>query len=524
MKKAVIMKSLGSLLAVSMLCCLLAGCGADGDANVSGGSESGSADNGGGSGAAGQGSASVGAAGGSGNGGGQDAGAGSPESSGAADSGDKLPNIMENPAYSAMDRQVLTIGITVPNRETLEIIQAFNEASPSYFLEVKNYYVGLDAEAAARLDSQLSLDILSGEGPDLMLWDSSFYTPALVSGRLMVDLKECMDGDPDFNREDYLENILEAFEIDGGLYLFPASFTVYHFVGKAEELGADRGVVESWEFGEMLKAYESSPHAEMFSSVPNKEYTLEYACRNCMDLFVDWGSGECHFETPEFVELLELSNTFPDGFDNVPVSFQEAYSSGEIFLCTVNTLCEPWSMADARAYFGDADLRWPGSPVPAGEKELGGGVAKPWGACLSICKGGSSQEAAWEVIKGFLTEDMQRKSIGNPILRSVFEEKLQDALTVEYQTVSGVEQEKIRYEVVLSERGDSVGFSCISEEDAEIYRRIIENTHRSYYSDMVMWKIILEEAGVYFAGDRDAAATAVAIQDSIGGYVAEHRK
>ena len=51
---------------------------------------------------------------------------------------------------------------------------------------------------------------------------------------------------------------------------------------------------------------------------------------------------------------------------------------------------------------------------------------------------------------------------------------------------------------------------------------MIENTHRSYFSDMVMMDIIIEEAKVYFEGDKDAAAAADSIQERISAYVSEH--
>jgi len=126
----------------------------------------------------------------------------------------------------------------------------------------------LEAEA---LETQLTLEILSGKGPDLVIWDG-LYTPALASEKLMADLNGFMDADPDF-----------------------------------------------------------SPHAELFCDYLNREHTLRYMCGHCMDNFVDWNSGECRFDTPEFVELLELCRTLPDGFESIPESYSEAFGSGKIF-------------------------------------------------------------------------------------------------------------------------------------------------------------------------------------------------
>ena len=90
-------------------------------------------------------------------------GAGGSESSASGGSGDELPDIMENPAYSAMGRQVVTAVVTVPFRETMDRITAFNESSPDYFIEMKSY--GGGAKSFEVLETQLPLEVLSGKGP-----------------------------------------------------------------------------------------------------------------------------------------------------------------------------------------------------------------------------------------------------------------------------------------------------------------------------------------------------------------------
>ena len=63
--------------------------------------------------------------------------------------------------------------------------------------------------------------------------------------------------------------------------------------------------------------------------------------------------------------------------------------------------------------------------------------------------------------------------------------------------------------------------ACITEKDAEVYRSIIENTHRSYSNDSGMMEIIMEEAGSYFEKGKDAAMVAEVIQNRVSVYVAE---
>ena len=88
------------------------------------------------------------------------------------------------------------------------------------------------------------------------------YSPAVASGKLMENLYPYMEADESFHREAYYENILEAFELEGCLYVLSTGFRINTMCGKAEELRSKRGVTESWEIGEMIEAYEKSTNAE----------------------------------------------------------------------------------------------------------------------------------------------------------------------------------------------------------------------------------------------------------------------
>ncbi|MCM1045922.1 MAG: extracellular solute-binding protein [Candidatus Gastranaerophilales bacterium] len=467
------------------------------------------------------------------------AGSAEGESSAAGDSttsslegdlnGDGQVNIMDDPAYAPGDRQVLRAVISMPFRDDLDRITAYNASSSSYFIELINYGGGVDSFET--LETQLALDVLSGEGPDLVIWGSIDYSPALASGRLMEDLNQFMDADPDFHREDYYENILEAFEIDGGLYLFPVTFNIHTGCVRAEEFEAGRGVTETWTLEEMINTYENRKLAALFTHNYTQQFQIRFITEDCMENFVDWGSGECHFDSPEFVKLLEWCKTFPEQWQDE--SFYEEYTYPEaqragVFFWLPTEVTDPLTMAYQRISQGDADLLWPGHPVPDGGADLGGGVAAPGRVSFSICKNSGNQEAAWDFIKSWLTEDMQRE-MRSPILKSASEEQMRGAMTMEYEIVDGVEQEKPKYEVdtVVAElpggviEWETTSVYVATEEDVAVYRSILENTHRSYGNDPGILDIIEEEAGAYFAGDKDAATVADIIQHRVSIYVSE---
>lgn len=434
---------------------------------------------------------------------------------------DAAQETVGNPAAEPGERTVLTAAVMGSNPDMEEKVNAYNESSKTYFVQIKDYEPEVfDGNPMEQARIQLTLDILSGKGPDLVIWSSAGYSPSVASGKLMVNLYDYMEADKEFQKENYYENIMEAFELEGRLYTLPAGFSVETVCGKAEEIGTDRGVTECWEMGEMITAFENSPHAEWLTMNYSKLLAFNFVCQGCIGNFVDWETGECYFDTPAFAELLKLSDTFPDQLAlEADFSYYEMLRSGKVFWEPV-LLTDPWVAAKQRVIFGEADMRWPGYPVADGEKDLGGGVARPCGESFSICQNSRNQEAAWEFIKSYFTEEMQREIAGIPLLRSVSEERLQAALTVEYETVEGVRQEKVRQQVI-AEGEDTVGLTCITEEDAEIFRSIIDNTHRSYSNDSGMMDIILEEVSAYFEKGKDAAAVADVIQNRVSVYVSE---
>ena len=414
------------------------------------------------------------------------------------------------------DRTVLTAAVLSPDRNILERVYKYNDKSEQYFVEIKEYSAGSDDDPLTRL----TLDILSGKGPDLVIWGASGYSPSAATGKLMENLYDYMEADEDFHREDYYVNIMEAFELSGGLYILPSGFSVETVCGQAEEIGTDRGVTESWEMGEMISAFENSSHAQWLTMNNSKGLTFRFLCNGCIGNFVDWETGECSFDTQAFIDLLELSDTFPDHLTiEENFSYYQTLRSGKVFWEPV-IVTDPWRISSQRIIFGDVKTMWPGYPVADERKEQGGGVACPYGESFSICKGSSHTDAAWDFIKSYFTEEAQREVSGIPLLRSVSEERIREALTVEYETVDGLQREKVKYQVG-AEGEETVNLTCITEEDAETFRSIIENTHRSYSNDSGMMDIIMEEAEAYFEKGKDAAAVADVIQNRVTMYVGE---
>ena len=119
-----------------------------------------------------------------------------------------------------------------------EAILKFNKTNGEYFIEVTNKYTsasitdlsGLDSEddyenitldKGARMSSGLAMDIMNGEGPDILMNTSAYGQ--LNNDSYLVDLSSYFK---DFDKEKYFTNLIEAAKTDGKLYQMPVCYTI----------------------------------------------------------------------------------------------------------------------------------------------------------------------------------------------------------------------------------------------------------------------------------------------------------
>ena len=110
--------------------------------------------------------------------------------------------------------------------------------------------------------------------------------------------------------------------------------------------------------------------------------------------------------------------------------------------------------------------------------------------------------------------------MGIPLLREASEERIRSALLPEYETVDGEQVLKVQYEQAIVEE-ESIRLTAVSEAQAQAFRELIESVHRCQEMDQTLYDIVLEEADIFFSGDRTAEETASIIQDRAKVYMGE---
>jgi len=141
-------------------------------------------------------------------------------------------------SYVIVDDEPLVRTLTVHtnNRHTAVLRQAATAMNSSWQEQGIPYEFRLEVDDHNWLDfdeldsrwERLRVELMAGQGPDIVYFSELQDMRVLAGSGLVVDFYSLMDADPRTNREDFFTEALSAFEFNGGLFMFPISFGFYH--------------------------------------------------------------------------------------------------------------------------------------------------------------------------------------------------------------------------------------------------------------------------------------------------------
>ena len=170
--------------------------------------------------------------------------------------------------YPAAGKNILTIASTEDLDYSIsEAMMRFNqESDTSYMLFDNRYkanreidYANVDNTDRAALSSlnsyasvsdRLAMDILAGEGPDILITNGS--NEQLSNKDYFIDLSGYLQNESGINESDYFMNAIEASKFNGALYQLPIGFYVDCLLASGEDLGDKNGLTFE-EYKSMVK-------------------------------------------------------------------------------------------------------------------------------------------------------------------------------------------------------------------------------------------------------------------------------
>ena len=131
-------------------------------------------------------------------------------------------------AASGEAKKELTILVSYDNTQLNGLAEEYEAAHPDVTINIE---VGLSAASQGGEDwndfiERVTTELLSGEGPDLLVDPGAFTKQDYLTSDLVYDLREWMENDPEFTLSDYYENLFEAFTIEGRQFTFPLTYAI----------------------------------------------------------------------------------------------------------------------------------------------------------------------------------------------------------------------------------------------------------------------------------------------------------
>lgn len=432
------------------------------------------------------------------------------------DSSCDLVTLTQKPASEVAEKTILTYAtMSLSQRERAQILQ-FNKTNDTYRIQVKDYSeYATDDDYYAGL-TKLSTEIISGNVPDI-IDVSALPVSRYVSKGLLEDLYPYIDADAELDRNGFVESVMNALEIDGGMYQASSSFSILTIMGSADVIGEGMG----WTLDEMLACFAAYPDAtEPFPQGITRDTMLEYLCYVNMSQFVDWQTGECRFNSQEFIKLLEFCAMFVADYDynNYESDIARIQSGKQLLM--MQSVYDFQSIQMYEAMFG-GEITYKGFP-----SENGNGSVISTDNALAISSTCKYKDAAWSFVRTFLTEEYQDSDsyyIYNfPTNQAAFDKKLEESMKAEYYT------DEDGNEVEVSKGGWGwddlyIEIKATTQQQADQILALIDSVDHTISMDTSITEIIKTEAAAYFAGSKTADETAALIQSRANLYVSEQR-
>lgn len=436
----------------------------------------------------------------------------------------ELACLTKTDASTLPEKTELVIGTLAGNSNLQAAAVAFNRKSDTCHIRIKTYIDQNNWTETSWKDgiTALNNDILSKENCPDILDLTSLSVEQLAAKGVFADLTPYLESSKVFQREDFLQNVLDGYTFDGKLVSIPCTFSMATVIGKTAEVGTESG----WTMEEMMAYAEKHPDAALFDGY-GKKVMLNVMMNYNQNAFVDWEKGECKFDSEEFKTILNFVNTFPDEYDfsderSTPVKIQ----AGDVLLETVY-IYDLQSIQEYEARFNEpiTYIGYPNADGTSGCYITGNDV------CAVSAKSEHPEEA-WSFMESFLESVSENEySYGLPANKNYLEQKIAKETKVEYALDENGEK-------LLDENGEpitvggssSVGygdweytFHVPTEEEIAKIKELMENAAFVFNSNSEIMEIISEESEAFFKGQKTVDDVAGIIQSRVQIYVNENR-
>ncbi|MBQ7678745.1 MAG: extracellular solute-binding protein [Butyrivibrio sp.] len=419
------------------------------------------------------------------------------------------------PPEEVKERQVITLGCYYIDDDVRTQVVRFNKASTDYRIRIIDYESFDTEEDWWAGATKLNTDIVSGNTPDILVLDSDMPVDSYIAKGLLMDMSDYFTKDEELSKLKYLDHIMELFKTDGKMYQVVPYFNIETVAGASSDVAG----LSSWTLDDLenLAKAKGVETKNIFGP-----FEREDALSAAMDLtgaqFIDWGTRECHFDSENFIHLLEFVGEFPEVLDD-----EEYLDDTSAFWRNGTSLLQRMYLSTFNDYkymkkgtFGQ-DITLCGFP----SEQTGSGASVYPGLRLAISDTSKVKDGCWEFVRIFLGQEFQSTVDGYWPVEMTRMEKLCELAQRKpfYLNANGQE---VEYDEMWHIGDMEIQMDPLNAAEVQEVLDYI-NTMDSVgnYNESIM-NIVTEEAGAYFSGQKTAAEVAGIIQSRVQIFVNEN--
>ena len=423
-----------------------------------------------------------------------------------------LAILTKTPAAEVTEKAELVFGTMWLSQDMRTSIINFNKTNENYRITVEeyasdDYYSGL---------TRFNNDLTSGNSPDIIDISNINFSQYASKG-VFEDLYPYMERDG-IDTEDYLSNILKAYEMDGKLYGVMPQFYITTTLAKASNVGD----VTGWTVDEMLDFAESHETANLFD-YGARSSILYYCVYNNIEEYINWETGKCSFNGDDFFRVLEFAKKFPEEVNYEDRGGTSASLRSNKILLMQYSLSSVQEFQMLTGLYGEK-IAFVGYP----NSERKSNLIQPTNGSAAISSKSKHKDGAWEFVKAFISEEYQNNLVesyhnwGFPILKDALDKLFEQDMTPEYyDDAEGNQVERPKTTWGWDDFDMEIYAATPAEIDA--VRAVIESADRLAGSiNEELTNIITEETEPFFKDQKSAKETADIIQNRIQTYVNEN--
>ncbi|WP_010268226.1 ABC transporter substrate-binding protein [Paenibacillus senegalensis] len=412
-------------------------------------------------------------------------------------------------------------GKTVITFATFYENDLFKEAKRKYEAKHPNIEIQLTSQHASGMDANwdnwetiheqfvktTNTQMLAGSGPDVLELDE-LPIGQYVNQKVLVNVGELMENDPDFHKDQYFVNILDNFKLNDGTYAIPLQFYLNGFTGVQEDIEQTSVSFndQSWtweQFIQVSKEMINKGDKKHAFEAPTPGGLLNNLVQGRYSEFVDEANRKANFDSAAFIGLMkQVQQMLDQGIITTEGGGADStYFRDEILLSISDYLRKQNSSYGEKFYI-----------MPHAEEQKAGGHFQALNM-IGINAHSPVKEEAWDFVKFLMSEELGQSTdtlmdtgnqTGFPLNRNVYQKQAQNLLQI-------------------GKMNDYEGREfTITEKDLQsLESYLTAAVHPIEYKFTLIQEIIYEESEAFFAGQKSAEDVAKLIQNRVTTYLNE---